>query len=116
MGKSVTVGEAICVGVIVAVAVGEGVIVWVADGVTAVVTVGTAVSVFSQVGVSVGNGMVAVTGTVGDGVDDVLVGVIVIVGVSTANSIGKIESRMMGSGGPPGWQAVQSVGIALPRM
>lgn len=77
---------------------------------------GTAVSVFSQVGVSVGKEMVAVTGTVGDGADGVLVGVTVTVGVSAANSIGKIESRMMGSGGPPGWQAVQSVGIALPRI
>ena len=109
-GVEVTVDEGVVVGVIVWVGVG------VDGGVTDVVTLGTAVMVFSQVGVNVAERIVAVTDTVGAGADGVLVGETVIVGVSATNSIGKLESSMMGSGGPPGWQAVQSVVMALPRI
>ena len=104
------------VGVGVAELVGVGVWVGVVVAVRGAVGDGTAVTpISSGVAVKVGVG-VFVASIVGDGIAAVLATVAVAVGVSVTNSMGKIESTMMGSGAPPGWQAVQSVGMAALRM
>jgi hypothetical protein len=99
-------------GVMVAVDVGEDV--GVKDGVTAV-SVGEAIDVGVGVTNTVGDTVMVPVITAVAVVSGVPVGVGVIDGSIVSNGMGNIESKGAMTGMPPGWQAVQSVGIAGPR-
>ena len=111
-GVGVEVKVGVADGVMVAVDVGEDV--GVKDGVTAV-PFGVAVKVREGVIITVGGTVMVPVITAVAVVSGVPVGVGVIDGSIVSNGMGNIESKGAMTGMPPGWQAVQSVGIAGPR-